>query len=196
MKISKYIYVLLSSVLLFATGCYRQRVVKNRPNTITDKNTNTMFYNFKLNTLDGQTIDFSKYKGKKVIILNVASKCGFTPQYADWQAFYDKNKDKVEVLGFPSNEFLGQEPGSNTEIGEFCQKNYGVTFQMFEKTNVKGSDKSEFYTWLSDKSKNGWNEQEPSWNFCKYVVNEQGELTHFFSSVVKPEDAEFLKAME
>jgi glutathione peroxidase len=100
------------------------------------------------------------------------------------------------VLGFPANEFGGQEPGSNAEIGSFCQKNYGVTFQMFEKVVVKGEGKSPLYKWLTTKELNGWNEKEPTWNFCKYVVNEKGELTHFFGSKIKPTDAEFLAAIK
>ncbi|MEY4906250.1 MAG: hypothetical protein RLZZ292_4065, partial [Bacteroidota bacterium] len=140
--------------------------------------------------------DFSQYKGKKVIVLNVASKCGYTPQYADWEKYYNENKEKVVVLGFPANDFMSQEPGSSSEIAEFCQKNYGVSFPMFEKVTVKGKEKAPLYQWLTDKTQNGWNEKEPSWNFCKYVVNEKGELTHFFSSPIKPTDAEFVEAMK
>lgn len=179
------------------SSCIGKRDVRSCPSSIHTNNSLSMFYDFKLKTIDGgSTLDFSTLKGKKVIVLNVASKCGYTPQYADWQAFYEKNKDKVEILGFPSNEFLGQEPGSNEEIATFCQKNYGVTFPIFEKTNVKGSDKSPLYTWLSDKSKNGWNDKEPSWNFCKYLIDEKGQLVNFFSSAVKPTDEEFLEAIK
>ena len=155
----------------------------------------TSFYDFKLKSLDGKEIDFSKYKGKKVVLLNVASKCGYTPQYADWEAFYEKHSDKIVVLGFPANNFGAQEAGTNSEIATFCQKNYGVTFQMFEKVSVTGSDKAPLYKWLSDKTLNGWNDKEPTWNFCKYVVNEKGELTNFFASKIKPNDPEFLKAV-
>ena len=153
-------------------------------------------YDFKIKSLDGkQVIDFAQYKGKKIVILNVASKCGFTPQYANWEAFYEKNKDKVVVLGFPANDFMMQEPGSNSEIAEFCQKNYGVTFQMFDKIEVTGKNKHPLYKWLSDKSLNGWNDQEPSWNFCKYVVDENGNLVSFFASEIKPNNPEFIKAI-
>ncbi len=152
------------------------------------------FYDLKAMSLDGETIDMSKYKGKKVIILNVASKCGYTPQYADWQKFYESNKDQVEVLGFPCNQFLGQEPGSSDEIATFCQKNYGVTFQMFDKVDVKGDQQHAIYQWLTDPSKNGWNSEVPSWNFCKYLINEEGKLTHFFGSKIKPDNQEFIAA--
>jgi len=152
------------------------------------------FYDLKAMSLDGESIDMSKYKGKKVIILNVASKCGYTPQYADWQKFYESNKDQVEVLGFPCNQFLGQEPGSSDEIATFCQKNYGVTFQMFDKVDVKGDQQHVIYQWLTDPTKNGWNSEVPSWNFCKYLINEEGKLTHFFGSKIKPDNQEFMAA--
>ncbi len=152
-------------------------------------------YDFTVTSLDGKPVALKKYEGKKVIILNTASKCGYTPQYADWEKFYKEHGDKVVVLGFPANNFMGQEPGSNSEIASFCQKNYGVTFPMFEKVSVKGDDKTPLYTWLTTKSMNGWNDQEPTWNFCKYVINEKGELTNFFNSKVKPDDAEFKKAV-
>lgn len=160
-------------------------------------NATQSFYDFKIKALSGkEVIDFSQYKGKKVIILNVASKCGYTPQYADWEKFYEKNKDKFVVLGCPANDFMEQEPGSNDEIATFCQKNYGVTFQLFDKMHVVGAEKHPLYKWLSDKKLNGWNDKEPSWNFCKYLINEKGELTHFFASGVKPTDKEFLAAIQ
>lgn len=139
-------------------------------------------YDFKMPALDGKTVDFSQYKGKTVLIVNTASKCGNTPQYADLQAMHDKYKDKVVILGFPANNFGGQEPGSNSEIAEFCTKNYGVTFQMFEKISVKGDDTAPLYAWLKEKTG-----QEPTWNFCKYLVKPDGSVK-FFSSKVKPMD--------
>ncbi|MBC7407721.1 MAG: glutathione peroxidase [Arcicella sp.] len=153
-------------------------------------------HEFKMKSLDGKNVDLSIYKGKKVVILNTASKCGFTPQYGDWEKFYEANKGKVVVLGFPANEFNGQEPGSDAEISTFCQKNYGVTFPMFSKVVVKGEGKCDLYKFLTTKSLNGWNDKEPSWNFCKYVVNEKGELTHFFASGVKPDSKEFMEAIK
>jgi glutathione peroxidase len=154
------------------------------------------FYDFSLKSLDGkETIDFSKYKGKKVVVVNTASECGYTPQYADWQAFHKENGDKIIILGVPANNFGGQEPGSNKEIATFCQKNYGVSFQMLEKVSVVGSDQHPLYKWLSKKDLNGWNDKEPTWNFCKYVINEKGEVSHFFASGVKPNSPEFKKAV-
>ncbi|MBD2702046.1 glutathione peroxidase [Spirosoma sp. BT702] len=152
-------------------------------------------YDFTVNSLDGKPVALSGFKGKKVVILNVASKCGFTPQYADWEKFYKEHGSKIVVLGFPANNFKSQEPGSNEEIAEFCKKNYGVTFPMFEKVSVMGDDQAPLYKWLTTKEMNGWNEQVPTWNFCKYVINEEGKLTNFFGSKVKPEDEEFKKAV-
>ena len=152
-------------------------------------------YDFTMNALDGKPVALSQYKGKKVIILNTASECGYTPQYADWEKFYEANKDKVVVLGFPANNFGGQEPGSSKEIASFCQKNYGVTFPLFEKIDVVGEKQAPLYKWLTTKSMNGWNEQAPGWNFCKYIVDENGKLTHFFASGVKPNDPAFKKAI-
>ena len=189
----KKIQLLLASLVCVFTGCTGQRNVMLRP--ADSKEGTVSVYDFKLTALDGSPIDFAKYKGKKVVLMNVASKCGYTPQYAEWEAFYAAKKDKVEVLGFPANDFLMQEPGSNKAIEEFCQKNYGVTFQMFEKVQVKGSEKTPIYEWLTSVDKNGWNDQAPTWNFCKYLIDENGQLQGFFSSTVKPNDPEFVKAL-
>lgn len=152
-------------------------------------------YDFTLNDLEGNPVKLADYKGKPVVLINVASKCGFTKQYADWQKFHEQYGDKVTVLGFPANNFGSQEPGSNEEIAEFCQKNYGVSFKMFSKIDVKGEDKAPLYKWLSEKTLNGWNDKEPTWNFCKYVVDSNGDLTHFFESKITPDNEEFRKAV-
>ncbi|SKC48069.1 glutathione peroxidase [Ohtaekwangia koreensis] len=142
----------------------------------------TSIYDLKLNSIDGETIDFSKYKGKNLLIVNVASQCGYTPQYADLEKLHEQYGDKVTILGFPANNFGSQEPGSNKDIASFCQKNYGVKFQMFEKISVKGSDQHALYKWLQEKTGS-----EPSWNFCKYLVKADGTVK-FFSSKVNPLD--------
>jgi len=152
-------------------------------------------YDFTVNDITGKPVELKKYMGKKVVILNVASKCGYTKQYADWEKFFEDHGQQVVVLGFPANNFMGQEPGSNEEIAQFCKATFGVKFPMFAKVSVKGDDQAPIYKWLSTKELNGWNDKVPSWNFCKYVINEKGELTHFFASGVKPEDAEFKKAV-
>ncbi|WP_289029058.1 glutathione peroxidase [uncultured Algoriphagus sp.] len=158
-------------------------------------NTKTMeseFYNFKLKDLDGKEVNFEQFKGKKILVVNVASKCGYTPQYAALQELHENFGDQIQILAFPANNFGGQEPGSNEEIKEFCSTNYGVTFPVFEKISVKGFDKHPLYRWLSDENLNGWNNQEPTWNFCKYYINEKGELEKFFPSSVAPLDEEIL----
>lgn len=137
-----------------------------------------------MNSLDGKSIDFSRYKGKTLLIVNTASECGNTPQYADLQILHETFGDKVTILGFPANNFGGQEPGSNTEIASFCKKNYGVTFQMFEKISVKGSDQHALYAWLKEKTG-----QQPDWNFSKYLVKPDGTVK-FFKSGVKPMNKE------
>jgi glutathione peroxidase len=146
-------------------------------------------YDFKVNSLDGTPIDFSKYKGKTLLIVNTASKCGYTPQYAELQKLHEQYGNKITILGFPANNFGGQEPGSNSEIGEFCKKNYGVTFQMFEKVSVKGDDQHPLYAWLKEKTG-----QEPTWNFCKYLVKPDGTVK-FFNSKVKPLDSEIVAGL-
>lgn len=137
-------------------------------------------YDFKINSLDGKAVDFSQYKGKTLLIVNTASQCGYTRQYADLQELHKQSGDKITILGFPANNFGGQEPGSNEQIATFCQKNYGVTFQMFEKISVKGADQHPLYAWLKEKSG-----KEPTWNFCKYLVLPDGTVK-FFASAVKP----------
>ncbi len=141
-------------------------------------------FDFKMNSLEGKTIDLSQYKGKAILIVNTASECGYTPQYADMQKLHETLGDKVTILGFPANNFGGQEPGSNEEIASFCKKNYGVTFQMFEKISVKGKDQHPLYAYLKEKTG-----QEPSWNFCKYLVKPDGTIK-FFKSSVNPMDKE------
>lgn len=150
------------------------------------------FYEFKMKDIEGNLVDFSSFKGKKVLIVNVASYCGFTKQYKDLEELHEEYGKKLTIIGFPANNFGGQEPGTNKEIASFCSKNYGVKFQMFEKISVKGGDAAPLYLWLSTKDQNGWNEDAPSWNFCKYLINEKGELIKFFKSSVNPMSSEII----
>lgn len=150
-------------------------------------------YTFKVPALDGSTIDFSKFKGKKILIVNTASECGYTPQYADLQKLYDSYKSKLVIVGFPANNFGGQEPGSNTEIKEFCKKNYGVTFPMSEKVSVKGDDIHPIFKWLTSKSENGVMDAEIKWNFTKFLLDEKGQLIAVFPSKVNPTSEEITK---
>lgn len=186
----------LTAAIAALSACFDSGKVSTRPALSSmNKIASSSFFQFTVNSLDGKPVALEQFRGKKIIVLNVASKCGYTPQYADWEKYYEANKDKVVILGFPCNDFLSQEPGSAEEIAEFCQKNYGVSFPMFEKVHVKGSEKAPVYQWLTDPAQNGWNSQEPSWNFCKYLINEKGELTHFFASKVKPDNPDFQAAI-
>lgn len=181
------------SFLLLLSGCLGFGTVKKHPvNTIAPSS----FYDLKAKGIDGNEIDFSQYNGKKVLIVNTASKCGFTPQYKELEKFYKQYKNRVEVIGFPCNDFGGQEPGQEEEIKNFCEKNYGVTFQLFSKISVKGKDQSPVYKWLTDPALNGWNKSAPVWNFCKYLINEHGELVGFYGSTVKPFDKNILEEIE
>jgi glutathione peroxidase len=145
-------------------------------------------YDFTVNGLDGQPISFDRYKGKNVLIVNTASRCGYTPQYGDLEKLHEQYGDQVTILGFPSNNFMWQEPGSNQEIAEFCELNYGVKFQMFEKISVKGNDQHPLYQWLEAKSGH-----HPSWNFCKYLISKNGEVIGFYPSKVNPLDKEIIR---
>ena len=144
-------------------------------------------YDFKVPGLDGKEIDLSQYKGKKMLIVNTASKCGYTPQYEELQKLSDQYKGKLVVIGFPANNFGGQEPGSNTEIGEFCKKNYGVTFPMAEKVSVSGEDIHPLFKYLTEEAKKlGTQDPVIKWNFTKFLVDENGKLVKVFPSKVKP----------
>ena len=180
------------SIVILLSGFSYKRIAKNNNSTVSSSN----FYDLKAITIDGQEISFEKFKGKKVLIVNVASKCGYTYQYEGLQKLHELYGNKVAVLGFPANDFLFQERGSNEEIAEFCESNYGVTFQMFEKITTKGKKQSPVYHWLSNKELNGWNDQKPSWNFCKYIIDEDGKLVGFFDSKVKPLSEEIVSLIK
>ena len=151
------------------------------------------FYDFKVKDIDGNDFDLASLKGKKVLVVNTASKCGLTPQYESLQGLYEKYGDeKFIIIGFPANNFAGQEPGSNKEIEEFCSKNYGVTFKMMSKISVKGDDMHPLYQWLTQKSKNGVLDSEVKWNFQKYLIDEKGNLVKMVEPKVKPDDAQIV----
>lgn len=143
------------------------------------------FYSLTATLNSGEIISFEKFKGKKVLIVNLASECGYTQQYAELERMYQQNKE-IEILGFPANNFGEQEPGNDDEIAQFCKINFGVTFPLFKKDEVKGNLKQPIYEWLTDKNKNGWNEMEPKWNFYKYLIDEKGNLSKVLSSAVTP----------
>lgn len=150
-------------------------------------------YQFKVEDLSGNKFDFAKLKGKKILIVNTASKCGFTPQYEQLEAIYKEYKDKgFVVVGFPANNFKEQEPGTNKEIESFCKLNYGVSFPMMDKISVVGDDMSPIYQFLTQKSKNGLKDSEVKWNFQKYLINEKGELVEVYYSKTKPDAPEIV----
>ena len=163
----------LMSITLFAQNGIHQFIVKD---------------------IEGNDYPLEKLKGKKVLIVNTASKCGFTPQYAELQELYDQYKDRnLIVIGFPANNFAKQEPGSNDEIMEFCTANYGVTFPMMSKISVKGDDIHPLYQWLTNKEKNGKEDSKVKWNFQKYLIDENGQLLNHFSPKTKPLDPKILQ---
>jgi glutathione peroxidase len=153
-------------------------------------------YDFKVEGLDGSTIDFSQFKGKKILIVNTASKCGFTPQYAELEKLYTAYKDKLVIVGFPANNFMFQEPGDNKSISEFCTKNYGVTFPMAAKISVKGKDMAPIYQWLTNKDYNNFDNTSVGWNFQKYLIDENGKLVAMFPSKTKPMADEVVAAIK
>lgn len=153
-------------------------------------------YDFKVEGLEGGVIDFSGFKGKKILIVNTASECGFTPQYEGLEKLYRQYQDRLVVVGFPSNDFGGQEPGTNSEISSFCKKNYGVSFPMAAKTSVKGDAISPLYRWLCEKERNGVMDATVKWNFNKFLIDENGKLMAHFPSGVAPDSPELLDKLK
>ena len=150
-------------------------------------------YDFKVNSLDGKTIDLADYKGKKIMIVNTASECGYTPQYADLEKLYKQYNGKLVIIGFPANNFGGQEPGSNEEIATFCSKNYGVTFPMAAKISVKGDDIHPLYQYLVKEAAEQGITDPVKWNFTKFLVDENGKLVKVFSHKVNPMSEDITK---
>ena len=156
-------------------------------------NAQTTFYDFTVKDINGEDYPLSQLKGKKVLVVNTASKCGHTPQYEGLQELYEKyGTDDFMIIGFPANNFLKQEPGTNEEIASFCKLNYGVTFPMMSKISVKGDDQHQLYKWLTSKSENGVEDSDVSWNFQKYMIDEEGQLMGHFSPNTKPDNEELI----
>ena len=177
-------YTLAILLILISIQCNGQNTNKEQNNN--NMHTLKTLHDFVVKDINGKEFDLATLKGKKVLVVNVASKCGLTPQYEDLQALYDKYKNKdFVVIGFPANNFMGQEPGTNSEIMEFCSINYGVTFPMMDKISVKGKDQSPLYKWLTNKSENGKIDQKVTWNFQKFMVDEEGHLV----DVVMPKES-------
>lgn len=170
--------LLLISILIYAFLPMKKITTSQQPSLYD--------FTFQLRDIHGKPIDFHQFKGKKLLLVNVASECGFTPQYADLQKLHDTYKDKVTLIGIPCNQFGNQEPGSLEEIQEFCSTKFGVTFLMTEKINVKGTEQHQLYQWLTQKSLNGLKDSSVKWNFQKYLLNEQGQLIDYYYSITNP----------
>jgi glutathione peroxidase len=221
-KLKRFIIVLLILIAAFAVYVeivnrntknmtYRQKVLKAVypalmwVTKLTGKNVSKLagnkqppvsFHSLKGVLNDGSTLDFSTLKGKKVLLVNTASDCGYTNQYEALQQLYEQQKEKLVVLGFPANDFKEQEKGSDAAIQEFCRKNYGVSFPLMQKSSVvRSPQQNNIYQWLTDSAKNGWNNKMPSWNFSKYLVDENGVLTNYFDPSVSPTSADVVKAI-
>ena len=222
-KLKRLLFVLLILIITFFTYVeiansnsknmtYRQKVLKAAYpalmwwTKLTGKNTKALsgtkappvsFYTQKGILINGDTIDFSSLKGKKVLLVNTASDCGYTKQYDDLQKLSEEYKDKLIVLGFPANDFKEQEKGTDKEIAEFCKANFGVTFPLMQKSSViKSSQQNTIFQWLTEPFKNGWNDKAPTWNFSKYLVNEKGILTNYFDPSVSPLSESVKQAIE
>ena len=182
MKLLK--FILICSIMSWTTAIKTQESKK------------MSIYNIKINDLDGNPINLEKFKGKYLLFVNVASKCGFTKQYADLQELYDLYIDNLMVIGVPCNQFGAQEPGSPYEIQIFCKKNYGVTFLMTEKISVKGNNQHPLYNWLTDKSLNGVKNSTVKWNFQKYIVDRDGNLIDYFYSMTRPLSSKITKIIK
>lgn len=158
---------------------------------------NVPFYSLKATANNGTEFDFTQLKGKKVLLVNTASDCGYTGQYDDLQKLYEKFQTKLVILGFPANDFKEQEKGSDEDIAQFCKINFGVTFPLMKKSRViKSTEQNAVFKWLSDSTMNGWNNKQPSWNFSKYLINEEGQLVHYFDPAVSPLSNEVISAIE
>ena len=154
-------------------------------------------YDLYITLNNGDSVPLSNYKGKKLLLVNTASDCGYTDQYDDLQKLYEENKDKLVIIGFPANDFKEQEKGTDEEIAQFCKLNYGVTFPLAKKSSVKeGPDQNPVFQWLTDKNKNGWTSKKPSWNFSKYLVNEKGMLVNYFDPTISPTGKEVTGAIK
>ena len=221
-KLKRFVIVLLILIAAFAVYVeivnrnsknmtYRQKVLKaaypvimwftkltgkNAKELKGDKQPPVSFYSLKGVLNNGDTLDFSTLKGKKILLVNTASDCGYTEQYEALQKLAEKYKDKLVVLGFPANDFKEQEKGTDVEIAQFCKANFGVTFPLMQKSTViKSLQQNSIYQWLTDAARNGWNSKPPSWNFTKYIVDEEGTLTNYFGSSISPLSAEIKEAI-
>lgn len=162
----------------------------------TDPTKMTDFYSLKARTLEGKAVDFADFKGKKVLLVNTATECGYTPQLKTLEKLHDQYGDKLVVIGIPTNDFAGQEPRDGDEIAAFCERNYGVSFLMLDKSSTKGPEKGAVFKWLTEKKENGRKSSRIWWNFQKYLVNEKGELVDYYFSFTQPDAPKIIKQLE
>lgn len=183
-------FTALSLVSCMENNAQNKNTSATNSNKVMEKQS---IYQFKVTDLSGKEFDFASLKGKKILVVNTASKCGLTPQYENLQTIYDQYKDKnLVIVGFPANNFASQEPGTSDEIAEFCKQNYGVTFPMMDKISVKGNDMAPIYQFLTEKSKNGLEDSEVQWNFQKYLIDENGHLAKVVGPKTLPTDPEIV----
>lgn len=190
-------YIFITSAVL-ALSCTKNKPVTENPQIIMEQQKNVdPIYQFKVKDITGGEFNLADLKGKKVLIVNTASKCGLTPQFEELEKLYQKYKDQnFVIIGFPTNDFMSQDPGTNEEIAEFCKLNYGVTFPMMSKIEVKGDAMEPLYQYLTQKSKNGLGDFEVEWNFQKFLINEEGKLAKVISPKVSPTDSEITNWIE
>ncbi|MCW3079116.1 glutathione peroxidase [Segetibacter sp.] len=182
-------FLLFAVVLIACTAAIPKGKLK-------DKASSKTIHQFKVPSIEGGTINFKKYKGKKILVVNTASKCGYTPQYEGLEKLYKEHKDKLVVVGFPANNFGGQEPGSDEEIKEFCKVRFGVTFPLASKVEVVGDNTHPLFKWLTTKEQNGVLDAKVKWNFTKFLLDENGKLLASFDSKVTPQSEEILKYLK
>ena len=190
----KKLFIIALSAIAFLQSCNNQKTERSVAQTKEMKG--TTIYDFQVESLEGGKINFADYKGKKILIVNTASECGFTPQYEGLEKLYEEYKDKLVIVGFPANNFGGQEPGSNAEIKTFCQKNYGVTFPMAAKVSVKGDDIAPIFKYLTEKDLNGVKNSNIMWNFTKFLIDEKGTLIDNFASTTTPTSESITKYLK
>jgi glutathione peroxidase len=181
-------------VIMWVSGVFggKKDMVENK----SMQSPSVSFYTLSATANNNTTVDFSQFKGKTVMIVNTASDCGYTAQFAELETLYKQHKDSLVILGFPANDFKGQEKKNDEEIAQFCKVNYGVTFSLMKKSQVvKGNEQNAVYQWLTNPAQNGWCSSTPGWNFSKYIINKNGVLTHFFAHKVSPLDKDVKKAL-
>ena len=183
---------LITSVIIIFSLLFTGHLTTNNSK---EMKTNPSIYDISIKSITGEAIDFKEFKGKKILIVNTASECGFTGQYKDLEKLYKTYKDKLVVIGVPCNQFGGQEPGTLTEIKSFCEVNYGVTFLLTEKVDVKGDNQHPLYKWLTKKELNGVKSSSVKWNFQKYLVDENGNFIDYYYSITKPMSSKITKQL-